>query len=227
LTANICVSCDNKSCPVFNQGKEAKEIISKNTVRIGFKKDEMLFKQGAFSTHLYYINSGYTKIYKEFPSKNLILKIANPEMILGTASLFGTKTHLYSASFIGKGEVCQIDRNIFAQLLLKNPENSLELLLNQLYKSESEVFSRFASLTQKQLHGRLADAILYLSMEVFKSDRFEFPFTRRDLAELTSMSNESAIKIFKEFQNDGIVSLENNVLHILSLDLLKRISEIG
>jgi CRP/FNR family transcriptional regulator len=41
------------------------------------------------------------------------------------------------------------------------------------------------------------------------------------------MSKESAIRILKEFKEDGILSVEGNNFHILQLQQLRKISETG
>jgi hypothetical protein len=41
------------------------------------------------------------------------------------------------------------------------------------------------------------------------------------------MSKESAIRILKEFKDDGIIAVEGNNVNVIKPDLLKQISETG
>ena len=43
------------------------------------------------------------------------------------------------------------------------------------------VYKRLINLTQKQMAGRVADTLIYLSYDIFNSSSFEIPFSRYDL----------------------------------------------
>ena len=83
------------------------------------------------------------------------------------------------------------------------------------------------SLTQKQMNGRMADAIIYLSEIVFNSSSFDMVISRQDLADLSGMSKDSAIRILKEFEKDKIVSLDGKKIDIPDINKLKDISATG
>jgi CRP/FNR family transcriptional regulator len=51
--------------------------------------------------------------------------------------------------------------------------------------------------------------------------------SRQDLADLSGMSKESAIRILKEFKNEGILSVDGKTLNILNPQQLRKISETG
>jgi CRP/FNR family transcriptional regulator len=88
-------------------------------------------------------------------------------------------------------------------------------------------FDQFISLTQKQMNGRIADALFYLSTQIYNSNPFEMTISRQDLADLSGMSKESAIRILKEFKNEGILSVDGKTLNILNPQQLRKISETG
>ncbi len=113
------------------------------------------------------------------------------------------------------------------QYLVKNNADFAERMITQINTNMSQFFERIISLTQKQLHGRIADVILHLSREIYESDKFNMLLTRRDIAEFCGMSTESAIRILKEFHNDRIVNIEGKNLEVISYQLLERLSEVG
>jgi CRP-like cAMP-binding protein len=51
--------------------------------------------------------------------------------------------------------------------------------------------------------------------------------TRKDLAELASISKESTNKILKELQHDGIINISDGTIKITEPGLLQRLSLIG
>jgi CRP/FNR family transcriptional regulator len=77
------------------------------------------------------------------------------------------------------------------------------------------------------MHGRIADSLLYLSKEIYRSDTFDTCLSRQELANMSSMTKESAIRILKKFTEDGII--ENNIQHFKIVDLpaLEKISITG
>ena len=56
---------------------------------------------------------------------------------------------------------------------------------------------------------------------------FDMTISRQDLADLSGMSKESAIRILKELKDEGILSIDGKSIHILNPMLLKQISETG
>ena len=88
-------------------------------------------------------------------------------------------------------------------------------------------FEQFISLTQKQMNGRIADALFYLSDQIYEKNPFEMTISRQDLADLSGMSKESAIRILKELKDESILSVNGNILHILNPQQLKKISITG
>ena len=102
----------------------------------------------------------------------------------------------------------------------------MELLkgINQHYINN---FRKFVSLTQKQMPGRIADALLYLVEDVYKTNPVKLTISRQDLADLTAMSKESAIRILKQFKMEKIINSDKTTLEVIDMEQLKRISELG
>ncbi len=82
-------------------------------------------------------------------------------------------------------------------------------------------------LSQKQMHGRIADALIYLSKEIYSSKVVGGEISRQDMADYTSMSKDSAIRILKEFERDEIIILDGKSIEILSDERLQEISQRG
>lgn len=197
-----------------------------NQVNLNYNKGEILGKQGGFASHIIFLSKGLVKIYKEHNDKNLILKIVTPGEFIGLSSLYNTGILDYSIASIDNSKVYSIQSDIVKYLIRENT-GFAEKIIGQINQNTSQYFERIISLTQKQLHGRIADAILHLSKEIYKSDTFNMLLTRRDLADFCGMSTESAIRILKEFHNDKIVNIEGKNMQVISYQLLERLSEVG
>jgi CRP/FNR family transcriptional regulator len=206
---------------------DEKELVDSKSVLVNYKKGEMICKQGSFATHIMYLEKGLVKIYLEGNPKDLILTITPQKNLMGLQALYeGNNTFLYSISTYTESAVRLIDIQIIKQLLKQNAQFAYRIL-NILNESTSQSYGRFFSLTQKQLHGRLADILLCLSRKIFKSEAFDLPLSRSDLSDLTSMSTESVIRIMKDFKDDGIIDINNKSITLLDVARLERISEKG
>ncbi len=198
-----------------------------NSNVVTFNKKEIIFRQSTRTSHIMFIKAGMAKIFKEGRNgKYIILKVAMPDDYLGLLSIYGGDTHQYSASAINSCEICFVDINIFNQLLHSNGE-FVEKIINRISNDGLFIFNRLMSQSHKQLPGRIADVILYFSEVIYKSENFEFPFTRRELAELAGTTKESFIRTLAEFKHDKIIDLEGSMVKINSMKIVKTLSELG
>ena len=202
-------------------------LVKANSNIVVYNKKEVIFRQNTRTSHIMCIKSGLVKIYKEGRNNRyIILKISVENEFLGLMSIYGGDMHQFSASAIQPSEICFIDINVFNQILKSNGDFSLHIV-NQLSIDGLFIFDRLMSQSHKQLPGRIADVILYFSEIIYKSDEFEFPLTRRELAELAGTTKESFIRTLAEFKNDKIINLDGSKVKINSLKIIKTLSDLG
>lgn len=201
--------------------------VQENSNVVTFNKKEIIFRQNTRTSHIMFIKSGMVKIFKEGRNgKYIILKVSLPGDFLGLLSIYGGDTHHYSASAIQASEICFVDINVFNELLATNGGFSSKVI-GRIANYGLFIFDRLMSQSHKQLPGRIADVILYFSEKIFKNEEFEFPFTRRELAELAGTTKESFIRTLAEFKHDKIIDLDGSVVKINSLKIVKTLSELG
>jgi len=201
--------------------------IRKNSNVVKYDKREVIFRQNTRTSHIMYVKSGLVKISKEGRnSKFIVLKIAIPGEYIGLMSIFGNNVHQYSAAAINQVEIYFIDYGTFTGIIKKNGEFALKLI-NNLSTFGIYIFDRLMSQSHKQLPGRIADVILYFAETIFKDNVFEFPFTRRELAELAGTTKESFIRTLAEFKNDKIIELDGSKVTINSMKIIKTLSDLG
>ncbi len=169
-------------------------LIDGHSVSLVFKKGETVCKRGAFASHIYFLEEGLVKVYLEEKNINLILTLSTKNNLLGLSSIFDGNNKLpYSVSTYTDSRIRMIDIQIFRQLLKQISEFSYRII-NPLNEKTSQIYGRFFSLTQKQLHGRLADILLCLSNRIFRSKTFELPLSRADfpifIPEIYSVQNK-------------------------------------
>ena len=134
------------------------------------------------------------------------ISVATEGEFLAFSSVFGEPVHTYSAQAISNTQICMIEKESLKQILLDNPEFALKIT-SQNYQNERHLFEVIKNISYKQMRGKLASALLYLSQDEFlKQNIFEF-LTRQDIADFASISAESAIKFLKEFEKEKIITL--------------------
>jgi len=207
--------------------QDQKQSILDNSTHLRYKKGETICKQGAFANHIMVITEGLAKTYLEGSNdKNLIIDILKPLNWIGLSSVYNEPTYNFSSATIIDSSICFIEKNTFIEILSQNNEFSNEII-GKLCRNSHHYFNKITSLGNKQLHGRFADALLYLSQKVAKSPTIELSITRKEIGELAGISTESAIRLLSELNHDGIIKLEGKVITILKENLLEKLSQIG
>lgn len=222
-----CNNCNLRS-PLFNTLKpEELELVNQDRFEVFFKPGEMIFKQGSASSHLLMLNTGLAKLTLEgLKDRNLILKIIKPPEMFGGPGIFVDQRNYYSATALVPSSVCFVNLDRFKQAIRVNPDFA-EKFIEHISRNSIFTFGRFVDITQKQMPGRVADALLYLSNEIYQSKQFKISLSRQDLADMTSLSKESFIRIIKEFKEEGLIVMNGDFVEIIKLEALKKISQIG
>lgn len=221
-----CTSCLLK-CDIYPAiVKNGNDCIEINPLHAHFKKHDIICKQGSDVTHALFLVKGSAKLYIEgLNNRNIILYILKPPAYIGLLSFFENPRYFYSVSSLEDSEVCFIDLNFVKKLYVEN--HDLLLILNKaLGKSVSMIMKKIISLNQKQVRGRIAENLIYLS-EINNSLSFHLGLTRKDVGEMSAISEENTVRLLSEFSKENIISIKGREVEILDLPLLKKISEVG
>jgi len=206
---------------------EERELFLSKTSLVSYKNKDIIFKQNTHTSQFMIVKSGLIKIFKENRGeRNFIFKLALENEFIGLSSLLGSDLHYYSSSSIGDCSIYCIEKEFIKELILKNGKFANYFLI-ELSKESNFFNERLLSQITKQLPGRIADVLLYFSTDVFKSTSFELPLTRKELAELAGTTKESFIRTLTEFKNDKIIDIDDNVLSIRSMDIIKTLHLLG
>lgn len=198
-----------------------------NSVRVNYKKKEIICKQGSFVSHVMFVEKGLSKVFIDNGRNALVLKLIPSGNLLGLTSLSEDyNTYQYSAVAYVDSCIRQIDIKAFRELIRMNSIFAKEVI-DVLSSNSVQIYNRFFCLTHKQAYGRLADILLCLSDRVFKTPEFELPLSRKDLAELSGMSQETVIRMLKSFHDEGLIRMEGKNFSVLDYEKLRHISETG
>ena len=224
---NGCDDCNQKSSMFQVLTDEELVILNKDRYSVRFHEGEVILKQGTKADYLISVVEGFAKTCIEgHNERNLILDYIKPwRLVGGPAAHIGDK-HRYSVVAVQETLVCFIDVKNFTRVLALNGAFAEEVLIH-CSGNYLSALERMVGLSQKQMHGRIADALIYLSKEIYNSPVVGSEISRQDMADYTSMSKDSAIRILKEFERDEIIVLEGKRIEILSDERLHEISQRG
>jgi CRP/FNR family transcriptional regulator len=216
------------NCKCFDAlSTEERALLDANSVFVSYKKRESICKQGSFVSHVMFVEKGLAKVFIDNGKNTLILKLIPSGNLLGLTSLSEDyNTYQYSAMSYVDSMIRQIDIKTFRELLKMNAVFAKEVI-DILSSNSVQIYNRFFCLINKQAFGRLADILLCLSDRIFKTPEFELPLSRKDLAELSGMSQETVIRMLKIFHDDGLIRMEGKNFTVLDYEKLRHISETG
>lgn len=227
ITEKSCMNCVTKSLCFSKLSDEELRLVDANKVELKYKKGEIIAKQGSYVNQILYLQKGLVKIYKEVTDdNNLILTIFPHGSLIGLPSLYSDNKMQYSAAAVVDSVVCAMDKKMFENFIQNNGQFASAVIATMnrcmLYN-----FDKIISFTQKQMNGRIAEALLFLADSIFHSDKFNMELSRKDLAEFTGMSVMSVVRGIKDFKESGIIRDENSIIEILNREKLVKISVSG
>jgi CRP-like cAMP-binding protein len=222
-----CESCANGWKNFQHLTKSELKLINENRYEAIFKPGEIMIKQGSPTSNALFMANGMAKSYIEgIRGRNFIIGIALPGRLIMGPGAYVNSRHNYSVSAITPVQACFISFEIFKQLVRVNGAFA-EGLLEDISAKSLNSHIRMVNLAQKRMSGRLAEALLYFSDEVFKDDEYEMILSRQELGEMTSMAKECVVRILKELEDSGVIYSDSSKIKILDREKLIQISEKG
>ncbi|MCD6345851.1 MAG: winged helix-turn-helix domain-containing protein, partial [Bacteroidales bacterium] len=121
---------------------------------------------------------------------------------------------------------CFIDINTFKSFINGNGAFSYEIIV-ELCRNELSHFKRCINQVQKQSPGRVAEALLAFSKDIFHSDSFTLPLTQSELGDLTGCSRENVSRILSNFSHENTIKTSGREITIVNKNLLEQVSKLG
>ena len=237
LTCNDCdrkQNCCNSSCfrddeeNIFKHltDEELDYLVDKKQ-QIRYKTGETIIKQNTASTFVICMKEGFAKVYIEGEKgKNLIVKIIGKGDFITGGGLFNGNVHHFTISAISPVTCCLIDSGRLTQLFTQNTEFAVELLRTHT-RQNNYLLSRMVGLTQKYMPGRVAETLLYLKNEIYKTGKFSTTLSRQELADMSNMTKESLVRILQQFKESNIIKTQASEIEITDEASLIHISING
>lgn len=173
-----------------------------------FKRGQLIFSEGDEGIGFYVIISGQVKIFKlSLEGKEQILHIFGPGEPIGEVAVFTGRRFPANAEALQKSRVFFFLRATFMDLIEKNPSVALNMVAVL-----SQRLRRFAALIEnlslKEVPGRLAAYLLYLSRRQEGMDDLRLDIPKGQLASLLGTIPETLSRILTKMVKADMIQLE-------------------
>jgi CRP-like cAMP-binding protein len=219
--------CDIKAPCFQNLHPDEAELVRSSKTQVLFRKGDNLTKQGAFATYVLFIINGLAKQYLEGDgTKNYNLRIIRPGDFAGLSAVFHGNIFNYSSVALTDCQVYLIEKEAIATVVKQNGVFGFSII-KRYCEQNTNLLDTVRNLMYKQMNGRLADTLLYIdSLKTETAEIFQL-LSRKDLADFAGISTESAVKLLKTFEKEGLIELHEKGIRLLKNDVLSEISKRG
>ena len=188
-----------------------------------FSKDDAVFFEGDDATGFYMVAEGRVKIFKMSPDgREQILHIFGPGEPFGEVPVFHGQPFPANAVAMNKSTLLFFPRRDFVDLVTGTPALALSMLA-MLSLRLRRFTSQIESLSLKEVPGRLAAHLIYLSEEQGRTDQVTLDIPKGQLASLLGTSPETLSRIFSKMSEEGVIQVEGKMILLLDYEeLLER-----
>jgi len=200
------------------------ELLTANKTEQVYKKGEIIFREGAYPSGIFYITDGKVKKYKlDKDGREQIIYVANTGELLGYHAILSEDRYPDSAAALEESKIAFIPKEDFLETLHQS-----EVLSRRLLKMLSHEFAVLAnSLTmfaQKSVRERLALQLIVIR-EKYKVNfqpgmPVEINMSRDDLASLVGTARENVVRVLSEFKEAGILETKGRKIIVHDVNKL-------
>ena len=192
-----------------------------------FGKGEVIFAEGEDADGFYVVITGRVKIFKLSPDgKEQILHFFGPGEPFGEVPVFMGQHFPASAEVMEESRVFFFPRKSFVDLIKRTPSLALNMLAIL-----SKRLRRFAALIDdlslKEVPGRLAAYLLYLSDQNRGAKVLELAVTKAQLASLLGTIPETLSRILGKLSSQGLIESDGRRIRIMDREALRDLAESG
>lgn len=194
------------SIPLFNGLSEAQHSeLAEIAIEKHFTRSQTIFTEGDEGEGFYIVISGRVKIFKMSPDgREQILHILGPGELFGEVPVFAGARFPANAQAMEESRVFYFSRNALIALIEKNPSIAMGML-SVLSRRLRMFASMIDDLSLKEVPGRLASYLLYLSNKEKGSENLELDITKGQLASLLGTIPETLSRILAKMSAQGII----------------------
>lgn len=214
--------------PLFNglPADQVEDLVMILTDQV-FQKGEIIFSEDEEGKGFYVVIQGRVKVYKLSPDgKEQILHIFGPGEPFGEVPVFTGQKFPAHAEAMEKSRVFFFSKHSFVNLIKQNPALALNML-GILSKRLRRFTALIDDLSLKEVPGRLAAHLLFLSKQKKGSKDLELAITKAQLASLLGTIPETLSRILAKMAAQGLIETQGRRIRILNPESLQELADSG
>ena len=190
-------------------------------------KGKTIFLEGDDCNGFYIVADGKVKIYKvSFEGKEHILHIYGPGNPFGEVPVFAGKKFPANAQTLLKSHLLFFSKTAFVDLISKNPSLALNML-GVLSMRLRQFTVQIENLSLKEVPGRLASYLVYLSQEQARTDMVTLNISKGQLASLLGTIPETLSRILTKMSQQHLIDTSGRNIILKDLSGLEDLAEHG
>ena len=192
-----CDSCTQNFNPLLTGiNIEDRAELDYNRNQVFYKKGSIIFREKSYPSGLYCLSKGKVMITKSDDQGNTTVTNLHKEVtFLGTTDYLSGLPYQSTCIALSDVRVCLIKSDAIEKLISTNPVFSKKLL-NSISIQYHQASNRLLALTKKNMHARVADALILLD-NIFGNDDegyIDVYLKRIDIAHICNMSDTNVIR---------------------------------
>lgn len=191
--------------------------------RLKFIKDEQIFKEGTYSSGLYFINKGKVKIHKFSPDgKDKILHLMKAGDFIGYKDLLSGTPFTNTATAFENTTIYFIPKARFGEIMKKKEISDyfMKLMSFELSNTENEILN----LSYKPVKGRLIETLLSLNTDNPESSAINL--SREELASFVGSATETIIRLLSELKKLKLIEIHGRLISVINPTGLMKINNL-
>lgn len=196
----------------------------------GYKKNELIYREGESPDNLMCLLSGKVKIFRDgVGGRSQIMRMMRPVQYFGYRAFLAGEPYVTAAAAFEASVVCEIPMPMVAKAMESNNRLCM-FFIKELSVDLGISDCRMVNLMQKHIRGRLAESLLILKAAYgVEPDgcTLNIYLSREDLANLSNMTTSNAIRTLSNFAAEKIITIDGRKICLIDEDCLIKISRIG
>lgn len=214
--------------PIF-KGLSEKSLVQLRSIAKDkfYKKGTVVFSEGDEGDGFYVVADGRVKIFKmSSEGKEHILHIYGPGNPFGEVPVFSGQKLPANAQTLVKSHLLFFPRQSFVDLISTNPSLAMNMLA-VLSKRLREFTVQIENLSLKEVPGRLAAHLIYLTRDQQNDACVRLPFSKGELASLLGTIPETLSRILNKMNGLGLIEVNGRQITILDIHGLSDLAQQG
>ncbi len=201
-----------------------KKFSKRPTLKI--KKGGIVFYEGDTPGKLYFINSGFVKLYRSSPDgRSTIIYLYGPGSMLALRALTSRDKELkHTAEAMTEVEIVTISENDYFDALCENPEYVVDLLhifIDRLNYTERKLEGFIVTDTTARVASFLYDCAIRFGSKKGDKVIISLNLTHQTISEFVGSFRETVTVAMNKLKKEGILSDKRGAITIVNLKKLK------